>query len=102
MSKQIDWSQPLDKETEEWAGQFHGLHGGMLAANREQFPRDEEEPATLSGEDADEPPYVEWSKKDLVAETTRRNAEEGTSLKTTGTVPELAKQLEDDDAARAA
>jgi len=98
VSKQIDWSQPLDPETEEWASQFHGLHGGMVAANREQFPRKAE--ANLSGDEPDEVPYSEWTKRDLEAETKRRNNEEGTSLKTTGTQAELAAQLEADDAER--
>lgn len=98
MSKQLDWTQPLSPDDEKWAAQFHGLHGGLLDAHREQFPRSAE--ADLSGEDAEEVPYSEWTKKDLETETRRRNNEEGTSLKTTGTVAELAKQLEDDDAAR--
>src|ERR1051326_240255 len=98
MSKQIDWSQPLDEETEQWASQFHGMHAGLLDANRGQFPRTA--PAELAGEDADEPPYSEWSRADLVNETKRRNEEEGTSLKVTGTVADLAAQLEEDDKAR--
>jgi hypothetical protein len=99
MSKQIDWTQPLSPEDAEWAAQFHGLHGGMLAANREQFPQSPA--AELTGEDAEVPPYAEWSKAELVDETKRRNNEEDKSLKLTGTVAELAKQLEDDDKASA-
>ncbi len=96
MSKQVDFSQPLSPEDEAWAEQFHGLHKGLIDANREQFPR--KQAADLSGEDSDEvPPYNEWTKADLVDETRRRNNEEGKSLKTNGTVAELAKQLEEDD-----
>jgi hypothetical protein len=98
MSKQIDFSQPLSDEDAAWAEQFHGLHAGMLAANREQFPQKPAE--TLEGADAEEPPYAEWSKADLLSETKRRNEEEGTTLKTTGTVAELAQQLENDDKER--
>lgn len=100
MSKQIDYTQPLSAEDKAWAVQFHGLHGGMVKANEEAFPQ--EAGSDLSGEDPEDvPPYTEWSKKDLEAETKRRNNEEATTLKTSGTVAELAKQLEDDDAARA-
>jgi hypothetical protein len=97
MSKKIDFTQPLSEEDAAWAAQFHGLHGGMIAANREQFPQ--QAGSDLSGEEVSVPPYAEWTKADLVDEAKRRNNEEGTSLKTSGTVAELAKQLEDDDAA---
>jgi hypothetical protein len=101
MSKRIDFSQPLSEEDEVWASQFHGLHGGMIAANREQFPAEQREaPSQLSGDEPDDTPYSEWSKRDLESETKRRNNEEGASLKTTGTVAELAAQLEADDVAR--
>lgn len=100
MSKRIDFTAPLSAEDAEWAAQFHGMHGAMLEAHREQFPP-EPVAADLSGEDVETEPYTEWAKDDLVAETKRRNVEEGTHLKVTGTVAELAKQLEEDDTARA-
>lgn len=99
MSKRIDWSQPLSPEDAEWAEQYHGLHAGSLAANREQFPVDAQ--SDLSGDDTEVPPYAEWSKAELTDETKRRNLEEGKSLKLTGTVAELAAQLEADDKANA-
>jgi hypothetical protein len=99
MSRNIDYSQPLSEDDEAWASQFPSLHGGSVAANREQFPRPEGE--TLGGSDAEEVPYAQWAKRDLEAETKRRNTEEGTALKTTGTQAELAAQLEADDVARA-
>ena len=95
MSRQIDWSQPLSPEDAEWAAQYHGLHAGSIAANRENFPAEAE--SDLSGDEAEVPPYTEWSKAELTDETKRRNNEEGKSLKLTGTVAELAAQLEEDD-----
>lgn len=103
MSRQIDWTKPLSKADREWAEQFPGLYGGSLQANEEQFPREHggQEP-TLDGEDddTDVAPYPEWSVRELSAEAKRRNAEEGTSLVTSGTKDALVKVLEEDDAAR--
>jgi hypothetical protein len=98
MSKQIDWTKPLSDAERAWAEQFPGVHAGLLEANAAQFPPEAEE--TLDGSDAEEVPYTEWSKAELTTEIKRRNAEEGQSLKTTGTQAELAKVLEDDDEAR--
>lgn len=101
MGKQIDWTQPLSAEDAAWAEQFPSLHSGALEANRAQFPAESE--ASLEGEDDDEvPPYAEWSKQDLLAETKRRNTEEHKALKVTGTLADLAEQLEKDDEAEAA
>jgi hypothetical protein len=99
MSRQIDWSKPLSAEDRQWAEQFPGLHGGLLQANAEQFPERAE--PSLDGTDDVDVPYTEWTKAELVEEARRRNAEEGKSLKVSGTQAELAKQLEDDDSASA-
>jgi hypothetical protein len=97
MSKQIDWSKPLSDDERAWAEQFPGIHGALLEANAAQFPVTPE--SSLEGEDEEVPPYTEWSKAELVSEAKRRNNEEGKSLRVTGTVPEMVKALEDDDAA---
>lgn len=99
MSKQIDWTQPVSPEDKAWAEQFPSLHAGNLAMNAELYPP--EDPDTLEGEGAEEVPYSDWGLADLQSETRRRNAEEGTNLKTTGTKADLAKQLEEDDVKRA-
>jgi len=100
MSKQIDYSQPISPEDKEWASQFPGLHGGMLEVNEQQFPPSTDAEDSLDGSD-EVPPYNEWNRDELVAEAKRRNEQEGTSLKTSGTKPELVAVLEADDAARA-
>lgn len=101
MSKQLDYSQPLSPEEKDWAKQFPGLHGGMLEVNEQAHPSQPEESLDGSGGE-DDAPYTEWSVADLTAEAKRRNAEEGTTLKTSGTKAELVAVLEADDAARPA
>lgn len=100
MSKQIDYTQPLSPEDKAYAAQFPGLHGGMLQVHAEQFP--EQEPESLDGSDSGDevPPYSEWKHAELVAEAKRRNVEEGTNLKTSGSKEEMVAVLEADDAAR--
>lgn len=96
MSKQIDWSKPLSDEERSWAEQFTGLHAGMLEANAAQFPPKAE--ATLDGEPEEEiPPYTEWTVKELIDESKRRNSEDGKSLPVAGTKSVLVAALEDDD-----
>lgn len=99
MSKQIDWTQPVSPEEAAWAEQFPNLHNGMLAVNREQYPDEVEDEPSLDGKDDEVPPYTEWTKAELESEIRRRNSEESKTLKVTGTQPQLAKVLEDDDAA---
>jgi hypothetical protein len=100
MSKQIDYSQPVSPEDREWAAQFPALHGGMLEVNAQQYPEEAAVEGSLDGE-PDVPPYTEWNVAELTAEAKRRNAEEGTTLKTSGTKAELVAALEADDEARA-
>lgn len=99
MGKIIDWSKPLSEEDAAWAEQFPSLNGGMLAANREQFPPEPED--SLEGEDDEFVPYDKWTVAELTTEAKRRNSEEGKALPVTGTKPVLVKALEDDDAAAA-
>lgn len=97
MSKQIDWSKPLSDEERAWAEQFPGMHAGLLQANAEQFPSEEE--PSLGGSDPAEEPYSEWTVAELTDELKRRNAEEGKSLPTSGKKDALVAALEADDAA---
>ena len=101
MSKQIDYSQPVTGEDRAWAEQFHGLHGGMLQSNAEQFPEAAAE-ETLEGASSEETGdnYEELTVKDLQAEIDRRNEEEGTSLSRDGKKAELVDRLREDDVAR--
>lgn len=96
MSKQIDWTAPVDEKDREWAAQFPALHGGQIEAHAAEFPP-EPEPETLDGEDDDEAPYSEWRVTELQTEVRRRNAEEGKALPISSKKADLVKVLEDDD-----
>lgn len=98
MSKQIDWTAPVEEKDREWAAQFPALHGGMLESHAAEFPS-EPDPETLDGADDDEAPYSEWKVTELQTEIRRRNAEEDKSLPISSKKADLVKVLEDDDEA---
>lgn len=99
MSRQIDYSQPLDPADAQWASQFPGLHGGMLELNREQYPVETSLDGADDGlgDDDDNLSYSEWRVSELRDELTRRNEEDGKSLPLTGSKQDLVARLEQDD-----
>lgn len=95
MSRQIDWTAPLSERDRAWAEQFQGAHSQLLQANDAAHAS-----AEVESEDVgDTPDYSKMKKPELVAEVERRNKEYNLSLSPEGTVEQLRKVLEEDDAA---